>query len=212
MPMLKKLIASCVMFVIASSGFAAAPASSSELSALLGNIKTMQADFTQTILDNHGKAVQRSQGRLVLERPGKFRWDAVRPVRQLIISNGSTLWIYDPELEQVTIRTLTKEAGEVPALLLSRSDTVIEKQFTIKSITKNSGQKSFVLVPRNANSSFAAIQLGFSNNQLRQMQLEDRLGHTTVIQFNRIVLNRSVAASAFIFKAPRGVDVINERR
>ena len=94
---------------------------SEDLAALLNNTQSMRANFRQTVYDNRGKVIQKSVGYMAMQRPGKFRWESTSPIPQLIIANDSRLWIYDPDLEQVTIRSLSKEIGETPALLLSNS-------------------------------------------------------------------------------------------
>ena len=149
---------------------------------------------------------------MVLQRPGKFRWQITRPNNQLIVTNGSKLWIYDPDLQQVTIRMLGKEAGEVPALLLSNPTTTLARNFDVKRTDKNgSGLQWFVLTPRDRGSMFQAIQSGFANNAIQQMLLQDHLGQTTQIQFNRIVMNASLPSSSlFNFTPPGRVDVIDE--
>src|SRR6516162_4318453 len=94
-----------------------ADSGSADLSNQLNAIKTLRANFAQTVYDNKGKAVQRSYGHIALQRPGKFRWEVIKPIPQLIIANSQRLWIYDPDLQQVMIRSLHVAAGETPALL-----------------------------------------------------------------------------------------------
>lgn len=106
------------------------------LSAMLNNVHAMRADFVQTIYDNRNKAIQQSSGHMALSRPGKFRWEVVKPIPQLIIANGSRLWVYDKDLEQVTIRVLQEGAGDAPALLLSHVNTQIGKDFTVSETKK----------------------------------------------------------------------------
>jgi outer membrane lipoprotein carrier protein len=171
----------------------------------------MQSNFTQTVFDNRGKAIQKSYGRMALERPGKFRWQILKPIPQVIIANDSRLWIYDPDLEQVTIRALQKATGETPALLLSHENTAIENDFAVKELTKESPEwRWFLLTPKKEDSVFASVQMGFVNDQIREMRLEDHLGHTTNIKFENPKTNTPLAPSLFIFKPPANVDVIDE--
>lgn len=179
----------------------------SELNALLTNLNSMQAGFVQTVYDNHGKPIQKAQGKMQFQRPGKFRWETFKPTTQLIVANGSRLWIYDADLAQVTIRSLEKEVGEAPALLLSHVTT---EHYDIKKIQGASNLTWFKLIPKNRESLFAVIQLGFASDQLREMRLQDQLGHTTRLQFNQIVKNPSLPPALFIFKSPANVDVIDE--
>lgn len=183
---------------------------SAELIGLLNNVRNMQGEFIQTISNNKGKSINQTSGLMALQRPGKFRWDTRQPSKQLIVTNGTKVWIYDPDLEQVTIRYLTKEAGETPALLLSNTNSTLEKDFRVTAINNNGSLKWFLLTPKDRGSMFEAIKLGFENQNIKQMQLQDHLGHVTNIQFNRVVMNATLTPSLFTFKPPRNVDVIDE--
>lgn len=173
----------------------------------------MKANITQSVYDNRGKVVQQSFGKMALQRPGKFRWEVTKPIPQIVIANGTRLWVYDPDLEQVSIRALQGAAGDTPALLLSREKNSLEEDFKITTILKGGASwKWFSLVPKNQDNMFAAVQLGFMNNQFSEMRLQDHLGHETRIQFKDIQMNINLPASLFNFKPPRGVDVIDETR
>lgn len=186
-------------------------ATSTVLVSLLNEIHSMRASFVQTTY-NHNKPVQNSYGRMALQRPGKFRWDVNKPMPQIIIANQNKLWIYDPDLAQVTVRSLNRTAGEAPALLLSHTNLSLEKEFNIRQETNQSkGLTWFTLTPKNSDSSFAKIQLGFSQKQIKEMHLQDNLGHTTRIQFQNIQTNIALNSSLFIIKAGKNVDVINDK-
>lgn len=184
----------------------------SELSDLLDQMKTMRASFKQTIYDNNGKALQQSTGDMALERPGKFRWQVSAPMPQTIIANDGRLWVYDPDLQQVVIRSLQKEAGEAPALLLSRQNGALENDYVIESMPVEKNMKWFSLKSKHKDSMFASVKFAFEHAQLKEMVLEDQIGHTTRMQFSKIELNVNLAASLFVFKAPAGTDVIDETR
>ncbi|HSW94294.1 MAG TPA: outer membrane lipoprotein chaperone LolA [Gammaproteobacteria bacterium] len=182
---------------------------SDELTALLNNIHTLQANFHEMVKDTKGKTLTQSDGKMSLRRPGQFRWDVMQPNRQLIVTNGQTIWIYDADLQQVTIRRLQKEAGEVPALLLSNTNETLTKDFSVEKSGDGKTQW-FLLKPKDKSSLFEEIKLGFDNQQITTMQLQDHLGHVTMIQFSHGVANRQLSAALFAFKAPAGVDVIDE--
>ncbi|MFZ3068605.1 MAG: outer membrane lipoprotein chaperone LolA [Gammaproteobacteria bacterium] len=185
--------------------------STSDVAALLNNVKTMRANFVQTVYDNRNKAMQQSIGRMAMQRPGKFRWDVTKPIPQLIVANQSRLWIYDPDLEQVTIRSLAQATGETPALLLSDVDNVLDKDFKVQPLKKGSGTW-FKLIPKKADSMFAWIELGFTDGKISEMRLQDHLGHVTSVKFKNIETNVALSANLFVFKTPANVDVINETR
>lgn len=187
--------------------------SATDFASLLNAVKTMQADFKQIIYDERDKAVQTAFGSMAFERPGKFRWHAKKPIPQLIIANGNKLWIYDPDLQQVMIRSLQKAAGETPALLLSHVSASIDRDFAITEMPeKQSGWRWFQLKPRKKESMFEAIHMGFVSNQIREMQLRDQLGHVTKIQFTHAKINQVLPLSTFEFNHPSNVDVIDETR
>ncbi|EKD54772.1 MAG: hypothetical protein ACD_60C00045G0011 [uncultured bacterium] len=200
------------IFLIVYSALAHASVASDELLKLLDNTHSMQAGFIQKVSDTKGRVINQTEGQMAMQRPGKFRWDTKKPTAQLIVTDGKRLWIYDPDLEQVTIRFLETAAGETPALLLSNTNTTLEKDFRIEEISNHSTTRWFLLRPHDQGSVFALIKLGFVNNQIKEMQLQDRLGHMTAIQFNRVSTNQNVSPALFAFKIPAHVDVIDETR
>lgn len=200
--MLKKLL--CLFWLVSCAY--AEPASDS-LNSLLQNMQSFSAHFLQIISD-HGKILQKSSGEMWLKRPGQFRWQVNTPIKQIIITSGKRLWIYDPDLDQVTIRSFTKTAGQTPAMLLSDPTLSLSKDFIVKS---NSAE-SFILTPKNKNDMLTHLKLTFSNKIIHKMELEDHLGHTTVIQFNQTKINPSVSASLFNFVPPKGIDIIDETK
>lgn len=195
----------CCIFLCCSL----AQAETLKLDALLKNIRSQQADFIQTTRDDQGKILQKSSGKMALQRPGFFRWETLRPNRQLVVANGKRLWIYDPDLEQVIVRPLEKGMGATPALLLSDANPILEHDFFIK-VEKDNTQ--FLLTPKNNESMFQSIRLFFLNQMIYEMQLQDHLGNTTRIQFRKIKTNVMIPHSFFYFSPPKKVDVIDETK
>lgn len=212
---LKKLFYfALTLAVLAYGSIAHATDSASDtLSGYLKNMRTMKADFVQNIVDKKGKSMQKSTGHMSLLRPNHFRWDVVQPNKQLIVTNGKRLWIYDPDLDQVTIRALAKAAGETPAMLLSSDNVSLTKEFKVSSVQGSpSSLQWFMLIPTDQGTMIASLKLGFANQQIRRMQLQDHLGHTTSIEFNSVAINKNVSSSLFNFKPPAKVDVIDETK
>ncbi len=204
-----RYLAALILFAMVTATYADP---SIDLSNLLNSVHTVRANFTQTVYDNRGKVIQRAYGHMALQRPGKFRWDVTKPVPQLIIANATRLWIYDPDLEQVTIRSLSGAAGETPALLLSHVNTTLANDFLVQSLPTKSGLNRFELKPKKSDNMFSSIEMGFKTNQLHEMRLQDNLGHTTVIQYENIQTNITLSASLFTFKPTAKIDVIDETR
>lgn len=202
-----------LIYLILFSSIAQAQSVATDLTALLNATKSMRADFVQTIYDEQGKTIQQSYGQMAISRPGKFRWQVMKPIPQLIIANDARLWIYDPDLEQVTIRSLKNMSGEAPALLLSQVDATLEKDYAVKILQKKpTTMRWFLLTPKTTDHMFSTIQLGFTDGRITDMRLQDNLGHMTAIRFKNIALNPTLSASLFNFKIPANIDVIDETR
>src|SRR4051794_17750231 len=120
-----------LMVVLSTSSIAKTNSAADDLSLLLANLHSMQADFTQTTYDNYAKPIQQLHGRMALKRPGCFRWEVKNTLAQLIVANGDKLWIYDKDLAQVSIRSLQYDKGEAPALLLSHSNQSLDQDFIV---------------------------------------------------------------------------------
>jgi outer membrane lipoprotein carrier protein len=210
---LKKILAFISLFFICMS--AHAQSASDDLTALLLNINTMQADFNQTITkQKNGQAVQQTSGHMAIERPGKFRWETKSPTKQLIIANGQRLWIYDPDLEQVTIQSFKAGAGKTPALLLSDKNLTLGKDYNVVEVPAPmaiAGYKIFQLTPKDSEDTLEKITLSFISKRISEMKLEDRLGNTTTIKFYGVNTD-ALPASLFTFNAPAHVDVIDETK
>jgi outer membrane lipoprotein carrier protein len=179
------------------------------LKVFIGDTRTAKANFSQTVLDQNGKLRQKSEGTLAFSRPGKFRWVYQKPYEQLIVGDGSKLWIYDADLEQVTVRKLGDALGSSPAALLAGSND-IEKHFTLKDAGESEGLQWLEARPRDKESSFEAVRMGFAGNTLAAMELKDSFGQTTLLKFSGMVKNPAVNANEFKFTPPKNADVITD--
>jgi outer membrane lipoprotein carrier protein len=184
-----------------------------KLTTLLTNVHTMQANFSQKIMGK-GRVIQQSNGSMALQRPGQFRWEIRQPMPQLIIANGKKMYVYDKDLEQVTVRSLSKTTGgDVPGLLLSDTNLTLGKDFNVQEM-KNTTENTqwFLLLPKNKNSIFSVIKINFINQAITEMQLTDHLDQITIIKFNNVKTNITLAKSLFNLSWPRGVDVIDDTK
>lgn len=190
-----------VLAVSATTSFAEPTAN---LNAILSQVKSMSADFSQTTAG--GAKNSNFSGSMSVQRPNKFRWHIKTPLEQLMVANGDTLWIYDKDLAQATRQSTANQVGDTPALLLSGSPEQIAQSFTIKQ--PNVGLNYFVLTPKSANSGFKSLSLSFNGGRPVMMVLNDNLGQTTTINFRNIKINPSINAAQFQFTPPKGVDII----
>ena len=180
------------------------------LRTFLAKSGSMQADFSQVLVNEKGTPGQKSTGVFYLLRPGKFRWDYLKPYQQQIVSNGGKVWFYDMDLEQVTTKGLNDAIGSTPALLLT-GDTALEKSFRIESEGNEEGLYWIKLVPKEEDSGFQYVTIGLDGETLAGMELHDNFGQLTRIYFSNVKMTARPAASLFEFKPPAGVDVFEEK-
>lgn len=169
----------------------------------------MRAQFSQVVKDNKGRKVQEVDGTMQLQRPNKFRWDYKKPYEQQIVSDGKQVFLFDTELQQVTIRDLSKALGSSPAAMLAGGEAV-EKSFTLKNATRKDGLIWVLAIPKDKESGFDRVLLGFKADKLRKMELYDSFNHITHITFNEVERNPVLADATFLFTPPKGVDVVGE--
>ncbi|MGE6792837.1 outer membrane lipoprotein chaperone LolA [Pseudomonas guineae] len=179
------------------------------LTVLLNQAQTITARFSQLTLDGGGTQLQETSGQLVLKRPGLFRWHTDAPMEQLLVSNGEKVWLYDPDLQQVTIQTLDQRLTHTPALLLSGDVSKIRENFEI-SHKEGGNVVDFILKPKSKDTLFDSLRLSFRNSVLNDMQLIDSIGQRTNILFLNVKMNEPQDNAQFTFEIPAGADVIQE--
>jgi outer membrane lipoprotein carrier protein len=181
----------------------------SSLRSFYNQTHAMRANFYQVVTDRQGRKVQEVNGEMQLKRPNKFRWDYNKPYEQQIISDGKQVWLYDTELAQVTVRELGKALGSSPAALLAGDDS-LEKGFKLSNIDRKDNLDWVSAEPKDKDSGFEKILLGFKDDKLQEMELVDSFGHKTQIIFNDLEHNPVINGKTFLFKPPKGVDVVGE--
>ena len=180
-----------------------------ELKALLRGTTTARAQFAQIVLDKDLKVLQQASGDMAFARPGRFRWEYSKPYEQIIVGDGTRLWIYDKDLNQVTVRKLEGALGKSPAALLAGSNE-IENGYTLSSVGAEQGLDWLEAVPKNRDTVFERIRLGFGKTGLEAMELRDQFGQMTVIKFSGVKRNTELPPGWFTFTPPAGADVISE--
>ncbi len=188
---------------------ARAAGSIEKLQAFIAQTQSARASFTQRVLDKAGKVVQSASGTLAFSRPGKFRWEYQKPYEQVIVGDGERLWVYDKDLDQVTVKKLQGALGSSPAALLAGSNE-IEEYYDLNAVGTHRGLDWLEAYPKDTDSMFEKVRMGFKANTLDTMELHDQLGQTTVIRFSRIERNPKLAADTFTFSPPAGADVIQD--
>ena len=187
----------------------ASAAATDALKVFLTQTQTVKARFAQMVLDKNGKQLQQAQGVMQFSRPGKFRWDYQKPYEQVIVGDGSKLWIFDKDLNQVTIRKLDRALGSSPAALLSGSND-LERDFKLSNLGVDKGLDWLEALPKSRETVFERVRMGFGKSGLEAMELRDQFGQTTVITFADVERNPRIAIDVFRFTPPQGADVISE--
>lgn len=186
-----------------------AETASERLHAFMSDLRSLQGDFQQVLFDEDRTRLEEARGAFWLQRPGRFRWDYQEPYPQLIVADGKNVWIYDRELEQVTVKPLADALGSTPAFLLS-SNQPLEESFTIEDLGSRDGIAWVELKPRSTEVQFSSIQLGFRGEKLRRMELTDSFGQLTRLHFQHTRENVALDPALFNFSPPQGVDVVGE--
>jgi outer membrane lipoprotein carrier protein len=210
----------------AASAPPAASSQPTQLDAYLDHLKTLRASFLQTLADGQGREIDRATGTIVVQRPGKFRWE-IHPqatdggtagagggagnAGQLMVCDGRNLWFLDRDLDQVTVKPVDGALSATPAMLLSGAVDV-RRNFTISPAGERQGLEWVLVEPHGAEADFREALFGFEHGELKRLILEDKLDQTATVIFDKIERNVSVNAAELSFTPPAGADVIGTPR
>lgn len=206
----RRVLASGLLMVLMMAAPAAQADGEAELRGFLANVSSLSADFRQQVLDSRGQLQEESAGQVWMSRPGRFRWDYAEPYERTILADGRDIWLYEPDLMQATTRALDS-AGlrDTPAALLTGEQDVLDR-FAVERSWRQDGLDWVELAPRQPEADFSGLQLAFAGDALRRLELRDRLGQLTVIEFSSLQVNLPLADALFVFEVPPGVDVIGD--
>lgn len=175
----------------------------------LDPLERYQANFEQQILDSSGEQMQNARGEMWLSRPGMLRWEVEAPYSQTVVSDGEDVYMYDPDLEQVTVQEMDDRVTHTPALLLSGSANDLTESYEV-FYEQEGGEDVFTLVPISADTLFEELSMVFEGETLTELWMMDSTGQRTAITFSNITLNGDIAPDIFDFEIPEGTDVIRE--
>ena len=176
----------------------------------LEKVTDMEAGFTQVTADPSGNVLQSLSGTMTVARPGKMRWQTNPPYEQLVVSDGKVVWIYDMDLEQVSIRELEQRLQDTPALLLSGDTSEISANYVV-SETQTGSTDRYQLIPKDNSQLFDYLEFDYRGDRLSAMRIFDATGQITEITFSGMQINQGTDSAAFQFDIPEGVDVIDGR-
>ena len=176
------------------------------LNRALKNLDNFTADFKQTLRDDEKQIVQQSSGQLAIQRPGKFSWIYTTPYEKKIIADGSELWIYDVDLDQVTVKPMNTGLASTPIMILMKQNDITE-EFAVNEV----GQRKFLywveLEPNTKDLEYTHVYIGLENDTVKTMELRDNFGQSTQIVFDNLRTNVVHNPKIFQFTPPEGVDV-----
>ncbi len=202
------MIKRTLLFLVGLGWLAVAAAQNPEVDALrdyFNSIQSLQGSFEQVTVDENGAVIEQSTGVLAIQRPNRFRWFYAEPFEQEIVADGSHLWVYDVDLEQVTVRPLDEVLGFGPALLLSGDFNSLQETFHIHS----RGDGWLELEPREADWDFQLVRLRMVQGMPEVVEVDSGLGQKTRLRLENLERNPRIPASTFHFEPPPGVDVIS---
>ncbi len=176
------------------------------LQAFLNGVESLQANFEQSVFDTSQGQARRLQGIFYLQRPGKFRWDYTEPKGQLVLADGSTVWLVEDDLKQAYHKAQSQALRGTPALLLAEQ-LRLEDHFEVVELGDSQAMEWVELIPRDPESQFVRVLLAFAGNELRRMELSDKFGQVTRFSFSEIKRNPRLDAKLFQYTPPPGTQL-----
>ena len=173
----------------------------------LTDVITLESRFEQSLIDAEGTIIERTSGTLEIARPTRFRWSYSEPYEQWLVADGTNIWSYDLDLEQVTVKPQSEALANTPALLLGGSENALE-QFDFAGTTVEEITTWVRLEPKDKNSGFNRVELGFIDNELRRMVFFDNLEQTTLVALHDVKVNEPIDDARFEFQVPDEVDLV----
>ena len=199
----------CAALVPALQPFAASASSLDRFSQFLSATQSAKGEFEQKVVDKGGRIIQQSRGTLAFQRPGKFRWTYEKPYAQLIVGDGTRVWIYDEDLRQVTVKRVDQALTSTPAALLAGNNEAM-RAFRISDRGEKDGLEWLEAVPRDKEGGFERVRMGFGRGGLEAMEFYDSFGQITLLRFMSLTRNPTLEPSTFRFSPPKGADVVGE--
>lgn len=207
---LPRLLLVCSLLVISLAGGPALAADAlTQLQHFVQTTHSAEGEFEQTVNSAAGRSARISAGRFAFARPGRFHWLYEQPYRQELIGDGERLWSWDPDLNQVVVRTLGDALGTTPAAILF-GEGELEQGFALSDDGDQGGLSWVLAIPRQNDSGFERVRIGLADGELREMELRDSFGQTTLIRFVMLKANPELPASRFQFSPPVNADVIGD--
>lgn len=209
MRQLSYMIAGLLLFAVVRAAETVVDDGEALVNAFVVDVVTFSGDFEQSLIDPDGRLLETTSGTLEIQRPGRFRWVYEEPYEQWLVADGTNIWSYDVDLEQVTVKSQADALANTPALLLGGSGQAMD-QFEYGGSFVESGLTWVRLLPVDTDSGFRRVELGFDDGRLSRMVFLDNLEQTTVVVLKNVIVNEPIDAARFEFAVPDGVDVVGK--
>ena len=204
--MRRRFLQACVAAGVLLAAGAARADALDTLKRFVAEVNTGRATFSQTVTSPDGAKKKSSSGSFEFSRPNRFRFDYAKPYQQLIVGDGQKVWLYDADLNQVTVRPFNEALGATPAALLAGS--AIDKDFALKALPDEGGLQWVQAVPKSKDAGVQSLKVGFRGTQLAAVEIVDAFGQRSRLDFAQVESNPNLAAERFRFTPPAGADVI----
>lgn len=202
---MKKLL---ITALLAAAGSAASADAVDTLKSFVQDVKSGRASFTQVVTSPDGAKKRSTKGNFEFVRPNRFRFAYDKPLEQLIVADGQKVWIYDPDLQQVSVRQMSQALGATPAALLAGGS--LDRDFSLKALPDRDGQQWVEAVPKQNDSPFQAVIVGFKGKDLSALEIVDNFGQKSQLSFSQVEANANIAPESFRFTPPKGADVLEQ--
>ena len=202
---MKRLLA---ILVLGAAAFAAHADAVDTLREFVRDVKTGQADFTQTVTSPDGAKKKTSSGHFEFARPNRFRFAYTKPFEQLIVGDGKKMWLYDADLNQVSSRKVSAALGATPAALLAGAS--MDKDFELVALPDQGGLAWVKATPRTKDGAFQSLSIGFKGKDLAAIDIQDSFGQHSRLDFSDMVANPALPDATFVFTPPAGAEVIEQ--
>ncbi|PXW96536.1 outer membrane lipoprotein carrier protein [Sphaerotilus hippei] len=206
---LSRPLLACLTGIVLLTAHAVARADASEaLRQFVQTVQSARSGFTQTVSSPDGAKKKTSSGTFEFQRPNRFRFDYSKPYEQQVVADGVKVWMYDLDLNQVTVRPYDQALGQTPAALLTGGQ--LDRDFTLRNEADEGGLQWVLATPRGKEGSIRQLRIGFRGRELAAFEMTDAFGQRSRLEFTRLETQAAIPAARFKFVAPAGADVLNQ--
>jgi outer membrane lipoprotein carrier protein len=205
-PFSRRVLGGAALALLAAAAMPARADAVDALKAFVADVKSGRAAFTQVVTSADGAKRKSSSGQFEFQRPNRFRFDYRKPYEQTLVADGARVWFHDPDLNQVTVRSVDQALGSTPAAILAGGQ--LEKDFALQAEAEQGGLQWVRATPKAKDAGFQSLRVGFRGKELAALEILDAFGQRSRLDFAQFEANAALPAARFQFKPPAGADVL----